>query len=310
MTSDAMTRISPLQIDVSRAAELDEQCTLAGTLFVPRTIAQPPILCVMFPGGTYTRNYHHLVVPGRTGYSAAEFLAETGVIVATLDHLGTGQSTGPKDGTRVTLEIMARCNAQATEWLRQAAEKGTLAPGLSAQPNIFVAGFGHSLGGYLLQIEQGEFGAFDAVTIAGSPCQAMKVAGESQVPQREIRPAPAKGYFLMPRAQNHSNFYYPDVPPDVIAADDLSFSALPEGMMDIGIPGRTAGYAGKIACPIFLAFGEIDLSPDPFAEPTFYHSARDITLFRLPRSAHCHNSASTRHLLWQRHRDWLRSIIS
>lgn len=299
-----------MQIDVSRAADLGEDCKIDGMLFIPQRIEQPQILCVMFPGGTYTKDYHHLVVPGRTGYSAAEHLVDSGLIVATIDHLGTGQSSFPSEGKRVTLEVMARSNAQATRWLRNAAREGSLHPDLPALPDIRMAGFGHSLGGYLLHIAQAEFGAFDALAIAGSTCQAMSTAPETGMPLREIRPAPAAGYFLMPRAQNHSSFYFPDVPRDVIAADDLSFSPLPEGMMDIGIPGRTAGYAARITCPVFLAFGEIDLSPDPFAEPAFYRKSRDITLLRLPRSGHCHNSASTRHVLWRRFRQWLDSGVS
>ncbi len=303
-----MTEPLPLRIDVSRAAAMGEDCSLAALVFAPTEIARPTILCVLFPGGTYTKRYHHLVVPGRKGYSAAEYLAEKGVIVATLDHLGTGESTSPRDGRRVTLEAMARANAQATEWLRDAARRGTLHPDLPAFPDVRLAGFGHSLGGYLLQIEQGEFAPFEAVAIAGSTCQAM-VARDGAL-QREIVPADASGYFLMPRAQNHKSFYLSDVPADVIAADDLSFSALPEGMMDIGIPGRTADYAANIAQPVFLAFGELDLSPDPLGETSFYRRSPDITLFNLAGSAHCHNSASTREVLWRRHHDWLRSVLS
>ena len=113
----------------------------------------------------------------------------------------------------------------------------------------------------------------------------------------------------MPRPQNRPSFYFPDVPEDVIAADELSLSPLPVGVMDIGIAGRTARYAAAISCPVFLAFGEIDLSPDPLMEPSFYTQCPDLTLFRLPRSGHCHNSASARHALWDRHAQWLAAVL-
>jgi hypothetical protein len=299
----------PLCIDVTRAAAMGEDCGLGTLLFVPSKICKPSILCVMFPGGTYTKAYHHLVVPGRSGYSAAEFLAEKGIIVAIVDHLGTGESTFPRDGKRVGLEVMARADAQAAEWLRENAKRGTLHPDLPPLPDARVAGFGHSLGGYLLQIAQGEFGAFDAIALAGSTCQAMVSPTGDGTLQRELKPSNSDGYILMPRAQNHRSFYYPDVPADVIAADDLSFSPLPEGMLDIGIPGRTTDYVAKISCPVFLAFGEIDLSPDPLREPAFYSQSNDISLFRLSQSAHCHNSASTRLQLWRRHHQWLRTVL-
>ena len=136
----------------------------------------------MLPGGTYTKAYHDLHVPGRAEYSAAEYLAKTGVIVVTLDHLGTGDSTFPDDGRRVTLEIMAKANAAAAQWLRSAAMRGELDLSLPPLPSVRMAGFGHSLGGYLLQIQQGEHASFEAVAMAGCTCQQMKGFRRSRRP--------------------------------------------------------------------------------------------------------------------------------
>ncbi|MDB5479585.1 MAG: hypothetical protein JWO83_638 [Caulobacteraceae bacterium] len=302
----------PLRIEVGDPAGLGEPCTLAAWLFAPpiidRAAAQP--LVVMLPGGTYTKAYHHLVVPGRPGYSAAQYFARRGAVIVALDHLGTGESTHPRDGGRVTLEAMAAANASLVAILRERLMRGELSAGLRPLPNVFTVGCGHSLGGYLAQIQQADFGGYDAVAILGATCEAMRGVDDMGRGKREILPADEAGYFLMPRRQNHHAFYRPDVPLDVIAADDQSFSALPSGMMDVGLPGRTAGHAGRIAVPVFLAFGSEDLSPDPCREPEFYRSSGDVTLYLLPDAAHCHNSASTRHLLWRRMSDWCAALAA
>jgi len=296
----------PLSIDVGDPAGLGEPCVFAAWLFAPPVIdrARPPPLVVMLPGGTYTKAYHHLVVPGRRGYSAAQYFARRGAVVVALDHLGTGESTRPRDGGRVSLEVMAAANASCVAILRERLARGDLSAGLPPLPDAFTVGCGHSLGGYLAQVQQADFGGYDAVAILGATCQAMRGVDDAGRGERELLPADEAGYFLMPRRQNHRAFYNPDVPPDVIAADDQSFTALPSGMMDVGLPGRTAGHAGRITVPVFLAFGSADLLPDPYREPEFYRSSGDVTLYLLPEAGHCHNSASTRHLLWRRLGDW------
>ncbi len=296
-----------VSFDVTEAANLGERCIISGTAFIPDEPPNEasPVVWVMFPGGTYTKDYFHLVVPGHSGYSAAAAFAAAGAIVVTLDHLGTGESTFPRDGRRVSLEVMASANTSAVVAIREALSSGALNPGVPRLPALFLVGFGHSLGGYLLQIQQAMSQSFDAIVIAGSTCQTMRgLEGQSDTPARIVLPAENDGYFLMPRAQNHGSFYWNDVPPDVIAADDLSLSPLPVGSMDIGVAGRTVPYAREITCPVFLAFGDQDLSPDPHREPQFYPKSRDVTLFLLANSGHCHNSASTRGVLWERAVRW------
>jgi alpha-beta hydrolase superfamily lysophospholipase len=301
-----------LRIDVGDPAGLGETCSLAAWLFAPPIIdtAAAPPLVVMLPGGTYTKAYHHLVVRGRPGYSAAQYFARRGAVVVAADHLGTGESTRPRDGGRVTLEAMAAANASLVAILRERLARGELSADLPPLPNVFTVGCGHSLGGYLAQVQQADFGGYDAVAILGATCQAMRGVDDAGRGERELLPTDEAGYFLMPRRQNHQAFYHPDVPPDVIAADDQSLSALPSGMMGVGVPGRTTEHAGRITVPVFLAFGSVDLSPNPYREPEFYRSSSDVTLYLLPDAGHCHNSASTRHLLWRRLCDWCAALAA
>ncbi|HKA14365.1 MAG TPA: hypothetical protein VKH41_05065 [Myxococcota bacterium] len=75
-------------------------------------------------------------------------------------------------------------------------------------------------------------------------------------------------------------------------------------------PGYVASDAAAIDVPVFVAAGERDVVPDLRVEPTAYRRAGDITLFEQPRSAHMHNFASTRALLWERLASWYASCAA
>ena len=60
--------------------------------------------------------------------------------------------------------------------------------------------------------------------------------------------------------------------------------------------------------PVFLAFGDVDVSPCPHLEPSTYPASRDVTLFLLPSSAHCHNMATSRQVLWDRLEAWAATV--
>jgi hypothetical protein len=102
------------------------------------------------------------------------------------------------------------------------------------------------------------------------------------------------------------HFYWDDVPDDVIAADDLTNTHLPGvcGPLSI-VPFIASDHAGRVTCPVFIGLGERDSTPSHHDEARAYASSSDITLFVLPGSAHCHNSAGTRHVLWDRLARWI-----
>ena len=61
-------------------------------------------------------------------------------------------------------------------------------------------------------------------------------------------------------------------------------------------------------CPVFIGLGERDSTADHHDEPRAYFSSSDITLFLLPKSGHCHNTAGTRHKLWDRLAGWVHAL--
>jgi hypothetical protein len=70
-------------------------------------------------------------------------------------------------------------------------------------------------------------------------------------------------------------------------------------------PGISKVFADRIQAPVFLAFGDSDVSHDPRSEPVGYPASRDITVVVVPRMAHMHNFADTRERLWNRFYRWI-----
>jgi hypothetical protein len=112
-------------------------------------------------------------------------------------------------------------------------------------------------------------------------------------------------YGLTPREPNHGWLYRPDVPPDVVAADDAEAVRWPrQAYVEALHAGYSAPFAAELDCRVFLGFGDHDVPPVRHADVAFYTGSRDVTLFVLPNSAHCHNFASTRTQLWDRLALW------
>jgi hypothetical protein len=104
-------------------------------------------------------------------------------------------------------------------------------------------------------------------------------------------------------------FHWEDVPDEVVAADNALATVRNGPTAFVGqLPDIAREDAATLDVPLFLGFGERDVSPDPWAEPPVYRSARDLTFHVLPRSGHCHNFASTRVLQWERIASWVRSL--
>jgi pimeloyl-ACP methyl ester carboxylesterase len=107
----------------------------------------------------------------------------------------------------------------------------------------------------------------------------------------------------------NSRFHADDVPPAVRAAfRSKQTNLLPTCALATLLPSFTDPERAAIAVPLFLGFGERDLSPDPHGSIRRYPSATDVTLFVLAGSSHCHNQSGDRRLLWERLLAWSRSL--
>jgi pimeloyl-ACP methyl ester carboxylesterase len=298
----------PMRLDVSEA--VGEEASLAATYY-PARGATAGALLVCLPGGTYSREYWDLRIAGHRGYSFAEFAAERGYAVVTIDPLGTGESSKPARDFDFT--DIAAALASAVSRLPDSI-------GDHAAP-VAVA---HSLGAYLAIVQESLFSSYAGLANLG--CTNLHVAqlnldptfiARAATPQgrgelaRQILAALPEAYAEAPREYLQSWFHLPDVPAEVVAADCVTAkSVVPRVFGTAMIPGVVAEHAARIDVPVLIGYGAVDVSPDPHAEAALYCRSPDVTTVVLPGSAHCHNMASSRQLLWRRVLEWAGTVTS
>ncbi|MCB0996263.1 MAG: alpha/beta hydrolase [Acidimicrobiales bacterium] len=280
---------------------------LAATWCAPPDSAGRPVL-VCIPGGTYTRGYFDLQVPGG-GYSFVEHAGRAGFPSLTVDVLGTGDSARPDGG--VTLQQQA---AALTEALHSLPDRvGTNGP---------LVAVGHSMGGYVTMVQQAEAAPYRAVAILGTTngqvapldlpeemIEAASTPAGRDALFEQIAASMPEPYLPGDRSGLGSWFHLPDVPADALAADATTLTVVPSACAAATtIPGVTVAEASRIDVPVFLAYGELDVSADPHREPAVFTASSDVTLVVQPGSGHCHNLAGTRTALWDRLLGWVRAV--
>jgi pimeloyl-ACP methyl ester carboxylesterase len=118
------------------------------------------------------------------------------------------------------------------------------------------------------------------------------------------------GYLMTPRAVMRALYYAADVPLGLIEADEAIASPTPACLgRDALQPGIVHDAAAAITCPVFLMQGSVDTSSNPRREPAYFKRSDDITFMLLRDTAHCHNFAGLRHVLWNRLDRWIESLI-
>jgi alpha-beta hydrolase superfamily lysophospholipase len=277
---------------------------VAGWLFAPRDRSPGKIrqVAVCIHGGGYDKRYFHIEVPGRGDYSLCRHFADRGVIAVTIDCLGTGDSSRAEHAKFITSQNLAKAHRMAASQLVAGLRAGTLIPELPPLPHIEMTGIGHSLGGLLTIVQQAAYRSFDRVAILGWSNLGLN-----------LDPAVLRPVFDPTRTYAYSSpelrraFHMPDVPAEVLdcpaerEVSPVSLTLAAEAADRETI--RRA--AGSIAAPVFVGYGERDTATSPRSEGACYTSADDVTFFHLAGSAHCHNFAGTRTVLWDRLLRWM-----
>jgi pimeloyl-ACP methyl ester carboxylesterase len=303
---------------------------LAASVIAPpaQALAPRPIVFVCVPGMTYRRGYWDMQVDD-DGYSFAEHVTARGHVVVALDNLGVGDSPPPADDEEVDLAALGRAVAEASATITGRVAGGTLAPGLDALPAPRMIGVGHSMGGGVAMAAQALAAPWTAVAGLGYTTQALEgiyepAPNEAELTFEERRtwarahiPQKLWGrawddldpFFTLDRAGFHGLFYGPEVPASVIAADTAAATTSPrQAALDVITPLLGARFAREVRAPVLLAYGDTDLSPDPRGEVAIYAACPDITLVLLEATAHCHNVAGSRAVLWDRLCGWAEGL--
>jgi hypothetical protein len=295
--SDAATRPVGLRFDVAGATGLAPPLEIAGWLFVPARVdpdCTPLLTCLH--GGGYDKRYYHLEVPGHPGYSMGGYLAARGCVVLAIDCLTVGESSRIPSGMDAPEGAFAAAHDAVVRQVVERLREGLLHPGLPPSERVLSVGIGHSLGGALVTIQQALCHSFDRVAILGATAFDREWGAEFAL-------TPEGDGLALDRHGLRHHFYWDDVPLEVIEADEAA--AVPMSVNAVAWAASAVNQARAVDVPLFLAFGERDVSEHPHNEPAGYPSSRDVTLFLLPRSGHCHNFAGTRHLLWDRLATWI-----
>ena len=312
-----------LILDVSAALPFAEPVRLVSTVHLPDSAPRAILIC--WPGGGYGRVYWDMQIPGHPGYSFAEHLTAQGFIVVAADHLGAGDSSKPANGDQVDFETMGAAAGAFVAQVRKRIAQGATEFGAQALSSVPVIGIGHSLGACLTVVAQARHACYDAVVLLGFTHGQKDLAVEAvggaaggrdadESAAREAAAAQARAFFgdawddiygVPPREPNHPWLYFSDVPAAVIEADDATAAVWPrQPYVEALLTGYSARFAAELEGNVFIGFGDHDVPPAPHADVAFYPRSRDVTLYVLRDSAHCHNFASTRTALWDRIGQW------
>lgn len=296
-----------LSLDVETAVDFGEAIQIAATLAIPDRWPDGPIdLLICLHGGTYSRWYWDAQIDGWPGYSFVDHCLAQGKAVLALDALGMGDSSQPGREDVLTPHVGAQAHHLALVAILERMDAGEWGTDVAGRTRR-ITGIGHSMGGMLTIMQQALWASFDQVAVLGFTNIGLAMSNEvrSAIGAQVAGP----GYGAANRAAMRGYFHAADVPEAVIAADDARASLTPSSYGRLAImPGGVAAEAAAIDTPVYLHFADIDVSPDPHAEPAVYRGSRHVTLTTLAGAAHCHNFASTRLQSWTMLHQWIDHI--
>jgi pimeloyl-ACP methyl ester carboxylesterase len=288
----------------------------------------PRIVAFAFPGGGLSRGYFDVEYEGDDSYSQAAFHARRGWIVVTCDHLGVGDSSQPAPES-LTYARLARANDAAARVILDQLRAGTIAGGLGPVTVRGTLGMGHSMGGCITIVAQGNHATFDLLAVLGFSAIQTSIPtpeGALDVAHRERDDATSSLEQDIDAAGGIDvfrwAFYWEDVPRALVDADMGSgyprtgtppawgSATTPPVVFTMLTPGVVSAEAAAVVSPVLVAAGARDVIPDLRAEASAYSGSRDITVVEIPAMAHMHSMAGTRADLWNRVHEWAESLLT
>jgi hypothetical protein len=315
----------PLVLDVPVQ---DAWAHLAAWVFAPVHASDllPSLWLLCFPGGSYRGlAYFDRHVPGYAphAYSMARTLAMQGIGSIVVDHLATGDSRCDIPCEALRAEDFGDAYAHLAHQLRARLEAGTLIAGLPPllPGHLWLTGVGHSFGGRVITLTQSIHQSFDALALLGSPSNDASVnlaqfgigdgtsgTGGMETTWQEWLSQAVAGLITLPREPLRPFFYGTKaLPPELLVVDEADAVPIPLGLLSLMRPNAVREAARTLICPLFVGFGESDITACPRSDPPAYESAMSITLYVQPDASHCTNFAPTRTALWKELAAWCRA---
>jgi alpha-beta hydrolase superfamily lysophospholipase len=279
---------------------------VAADLFLPEGAPRAALFC--FPGGGLHRGYFDLAAPGR---SFARALTARGLAVVTIDSLGWGESSRPRDGFALVPERIAAANARAVEVLG-----GDLEGRWPGVPRI---GVGHSLGGLLAIVQQAEHESFDALALLGVGTGGLRIMLSDEELAYADRPEAARAELVRLARQRSGGEAWFELPAAARAgaifgggADPAALAAMRRVGCEVVsvpalfsmLPGSSAPWAARVRVPVFLGIGERDITGPPHDVVASFPASPDVTLLVLPGTGHSHFAFASCEALFERIARW------
>jgi pimeloyl-ACP methyl ester carboxylesterase len=318
-----LSAVSPLsrRIEVGELLPGAGTLTIAADIFLPARLRAAPAVLFCLPGGAMNRGYFDL--QGEGDFSFAAHLTARGFIVATLDHLGVGDSSRPRDGFELTPDVLAHANAIAMQAIRTELRSGALTG--DALPELPSIGVGHSMGAMLTVMQQAHHGGHAALVLFGFSTRGLTAALSPEESSLAQNPAAARAN-LVRLARLRSPEPYPEVPRSAQGrelfagetADRRGVEALQRArsrlLLTAGlfsmIPGSCAPECAAVDVPVFLAFGDRDMAGPPHEVPANYPASPDVSLIVLAATGHAHFLFPARRRLFERVSQWCEAMLS
>jgi pimeloyl-ACP methyl ester carboxylesterase len=313
-------------IPLSRRVEVGEllpgegPLTIAADVFLPPRLSAAPVVLFCLPGGAMNRAYFDL--QGEGGFSFAAHLTARGFIVVTLDHLGIGDSSRPRDGFALTPDVLTAANARAMDVIGAELRAG----GFTGAPltRFSSVGLGHSMGAMLTAMQQARYGGHAALVLLGFSTRGLAAALTPEELSFAGDPQGTREN-LVRLARLRSPEAYPEVPRSAQGrelfagetADRRGVEALARArsqlLLTAGlfsmIPGSCSPECAAVQVPVLLAFGDRDMAGPPHQVPANYSASQDVTLLLLPQTGHAHFLFPSRTHLFERTAQWCETLL-
>jgi pimeloyl-ACP methyl ester carboxylesterase len=289
----------------------------------PRHLVEPAVMLVCLPGGGTNRRFFDLRPPESqddAGFSFARQMTARGFIVASIDHLGTGESSRPKDGYALSGDVLA----QAADHVHGAINAQVQAHYGSAVAQPCTIGIGHSMGAVITVLQQAQHHTHLAIALLGFSTRGMP----EYVPQplhTLARDPMALRAQLATLARHMFKEPYPRLEQTAESramfagdrADARGIAALKvageEPILPVPsflsiLPGNVAPEAASIDVPVFLGVGDRDIVGAPGELPGAFQRSPGVALYVMPETGHSHFLFAARFALFESIAVWARSV--
>jgi pimeloyl-ACP methyl ester carboxylesterase len=301
--------------DVTHVVDEPGDWFVSAELLVPASVSDADhvtVLCCT-PGGGCTGEYFDLG-EADAGFSFAQYALAAGFACILIDNLGTGRST-PGADPWISPQNVARANAEgftrATEELRSQ---------LPASVTVATVGIGHSMGAMLTLMAQAMIGPHVAIACLGfSPSGLPSVLSPDEVRIANVGPLSYESLARLarqrfseagrPSVEGQTKAPFPFVLPDTDPAALNALAATATNLLPVLatlslLPGSVIQYIRQITAPVFIGGGDHEPWHKASELVPIFENSNDISFYSLIDSAHNHNVATTRELLWRRLLGW------